>query len=145
MFGSLIFLAHILVSTRMKIKLDENLSRHCISLIAEAGHDAATVAAQELAGAADARLIDVCRVEDRCLLTLDLDFANPLRFPPNRYPGIAVLRLPAKPGYEDLINAVRTFLRITDGRHLRGLILKKALAIWFCFVILHAVKGKSKN
>lgn len=32
----------------------------------------------------------------RCLVTLDLDFSNPIRFPPSRYHGIAVLRLPAR-------------------------------------------------
>lgn len=43
-------------------------------------------------------------------MTLDLDFANPLRFDPKKYPGIAVLRLPAKPAAEDLLNALRTLI-----------------------------------
>jgi len=94
----------------MKIKLDENLGRRCVDLIAAAGHDVATVSSQTMAGADDTRLMDACSRERRCLLTLDLDFANPLRFPPHRFSGIAVIRLPAKPTYEDLTIVVRTFV-----------------------------------
>jgi predicted nuclease of predicted toxin-antitoxin system len=94
----------------MKIKLDENLGRRCVALLREAGHDVATVFQQQLAGADDNRVIQVCAAEQRCLLTLDLDFSNPLRFSPGDYAGIAVIRLPAKPSHEDLINAVETFI-----------------------------------
>ena len=87
----------------MKLKLDENLGRRCVDILRAAGHEAATVTEQDLTGSEDSHLIRVCRDEDRCLLTLDLDFSNPLRFPPDKYAGIAVIRLPSKPGYEDLI------------------------------------------
>jgi predicted nuclease of predicted toxin-antitoxin system len=78
----------------MKFKLDENLSARLIVLFTQAGHHAETVAQEELSGASDARLFEVCCAEDRCLITLDLDFADVLRFPPRRTPGIAVLRPP---------------------------------------------------
>ena len=61
----------------MRFKLDENLGRQTIYLFLEAGHDIATVAEQELQGATDNDLIDVCRDEARVLVTLDLDFSNP--------------------------------------------------------------------
>jgi hypothetical protein len=51
---------------------------------------------QRLSGASDLQLIDVCRREGRCLVTLDLDFSNPLVFEPAEYGGIAVLRLPQR-------------------------------------------------
>jgi predicted nuclease of predicted toxin-antitoxin system len=47
-----------------------------------------------LFGASDQELIEVCRHEGRCLVTLDLDFGNPLVFRPSDYSGIVVLRLP---------------------------------------------------
>ena len=62
-------------------RLDENLGRQAIDLFLEAGHDIATVARQDLRGAADNRLIAVCREEARVLVTLDLDYSNVLRFP----------------------------------------------------------------
>jgi hypothetical protein len=42
------------------------------------------------------------------LVSLDLDFTNPLRFQPSQYPGIAVLRLPAKPSAGDLTRLMHT-------------------------------------
>ncbi|MBW2524674.1 MAG: DUF5615 family PIN-like protein [Deltaproteobacteria bacterium] len=56
----------------------------------------ATVAGQGMASASDVELIDCCRAEGRCLVTLDLDFSNPMCFPPSPHHGIAVLRLPAR-------------------------------------------------
>jgi len=43
-------------------------------------------------------------------VTLDLDFGNPLVFKPDEYSGIAVLRLPPRPGPKDLDNAVKTLI-----------------------------------
>ena len=78
----------------MKLKLDENLGSRIAGLIAEAGPDAETVAQENLSGTNDGRLLQVCIAEGRCLISLDLDFADVLRFPPRNTPGIAVLRLP---------------------------------------------------
>ena len=57
---------------------------------------------QFMEGALDADLIGVCSDEGRALVTLDLDFANPLRFRPSRYAGIAVLRLPRRASEAEL-------------------------------------------
>jgi Domain of unknown function (DUF5615) len=79
----------------MKFKLDENLGSVAAELIAESGHEVESVAQEKLSGASDARLFEVCIAERRCWISLDLDFADVLRFPPHNTPGIAVLRLPA--------------------------------------------------
>ena len=65
-------------------------------------------------------MIDVCHREERCLVTLDLDFSNPLLFDPFRYSGIAVLRLPKKPAYEDLLDALKTFLASLEKSSIAG-------------------------
>ena len=77
----------------MKFKLDENLSPSLIGLFAAAGHDAHSIGQEHLSGQPDERVIDVCRREQRALITFDLDFSNILAYPPHHYPGIAVLRL----------------------------------------------------
>ena len=84
----------------MKFKLDENIGQRGRQILLDAGHDVSTVDEQSLTGATDADLIEASRAEERCLVTLDLDFANPLTFAPRRYPGIAVLRLPENSSHE---------------------------------------------
>ena len=93
----------------MKLKLDENLGARGQEILSLAGHDVTTVASQSLEEAEDEKLLEHCRREDRALVSLDLDFANPLRFKPSTYPGVVVLRLPRKPSHLDLLRAVSTF------------------------------------
>lgn len=94
----------------MRLKLDENLGKRIADIFRKGGHDTATVPEQELCSASDKELIDACRVERRCLVTLDLGFANPIIFKPTTYTGIVVLRLPRKPSPEDLLETVQTVI-----------------------------------
>jgi predicted nuclease of predicted toxin-antitoxin system len=57
----------------MKLKLDENFGHRCVDVLSEAGHDVATVAGQQMSGAADEDVIQACHSESRCLVSLDLD------------------------------------------------------------------------
>jgi predicted nuclease of predicted toxin-antitoxin system len=94
----------------LKIKLDENLGPSIARIFHNGGHDVCLVRDQGLSGKEDSVLIEVCRAEGRCLVTLDLDFAQILSFPPQRYPGIAILRLPEPVSRHDLDEAARTLL-----------------------------------
>ena len=104
----------------MKFKLDENIGLRGLRILADAGHDVATVHEQSLNGTADAELIEVCKAEQRTLVTLDLDFANPLVFEPRRYPGIAVLRLPPKASHAQLLALVQTLARALTTESIEG-------------------------
>jgi hypothetical protein len=53
-----------------------------------------TVQAQGLSGCEVARWIDICRDEERCLVTLDAEFGSPLIFKPRDYRGIVLIRAP---------------------------------------------------
>jgi predicted nuclease of predicted toxin-antitoxin system len=75
----------------MKFKLDENIAHHGRNVLVAAGHDVMTVAEQQLSGVSDQQLYDVIRDEGRVLVTLDHDFGQVLRFPPQATAGIVVL------------------------------------------------------
>ena len=104
----------------MKLKLDENLGLRGKHVLDAAGHDACTVAAQKLTAADDRHLIEICRLEGRALVTLDVDFANPLVFPPADYAGIAVIRLPKRPTAADLQAGLETLVRALNVESLAG-------------------------
>jgi predicted nuclease of predicted toxin-antitoxin system len=104
----------------VKLKLDENLSERGKAQLVAAGHDVSTVKLQSMEAATDAMLIEVCRREGRGLVTLDLDFANPLNFRPSEYAGIAVLRLPKKANAVDLLQAVATLVQGLQQQRLSG-------------------------
>jgi predicted nuclease of predicted toxin-antitoxin system len=76
----------------LKFKLDENLDFRLSVAMREIGFDGDTVLDESLSGISDDGLFEVCKKTDRVLVTLDLDFANPFRFPPRSAPGIMVLR-----------------------------------------------------
>ncbi len=89
-------------------------------MIAAAGHDVASVADQGLEGSLDGDLLEYCRAEGRCLVMLDLEFANPLVFLPSRYPGIAVLRIPQKASATDLLMLIETLMEALKSEVLIG-------------------------
>ena len=77
----------------MKFKLDQNLPVEAAFLLTEAGHDAMTVHAQQLDGAPDPRIVEICKQESRALITADLDLSDIRQYPPEQSPGLIVLRL----------------------------------------------------
>jgi len=71
-------------------------------------------------GASDEVLIEQCRAEKRILVSLDLEFANPLVYKPSMYAGIAVLRLPRRVGPNSIANAIEIFARALDREQIAG-------------------------
>ena len=104
----------------MKLKLDENLGQKAIKQFHQAGFDVITVAEQDMRGSSDEALIEVCRSEQRCLVTLDMGFANPLFYQPADYAGIAVIRLPKEQSMNDLLLALNTLINSLKKRAIKG-------------------------
>jgi predicted nuclease of predicted toxin-antitoxin system len=98
----------------MRVKLDENFGRRAAEILAAVGHDVATVPSEDLCRASDVDLAKVCQAEGRCLVTLDLDFGNPLVFKPAEYSGLAIVRLRGRAEPLDLERALRLFATALD-------------------------------
>ena len=77
----------------MRFKVDENLPAEAADLLRQAGHDATTVGQQSLSGAVDGRVASVCQDEGRCLVSLDVGFADIRTYAPGQHAGLIVLRL----------------------------------------------------
>jgi predicted nuclease of predicted toxin-antitoxin system len=77
----------------MRFKIDENLPIEIAELLINAGHNAKTANEQQLQGVRDPILIDVCKSENRVLITLDTDFSDIRAYPPQEFSGIIVLRI----------------------------------------------------
>lgn len=77
----------------MQFKIDENLPVEISEILLNAGYDARTVNDQQLKGTKDNVLIDVCKRENRVLITLDTDFSDIRAYPPQAFSGIIVLRV----------------------------------------------------
>jgi len=76
----------------VKIKLDENLSRHLKDPLLRLGHDVSTVLDEGLLGKVDVEVGMAAKGEDRMIFTLDLDFADLRKFPAGSHPGVVLFR-----------------------------------------------------
>lgn len=108
------------MNSDVKIKLDENLGHQSAAILREAGFDIATVVQQKLISAPDRELINVCSIEGRCIVTLDLDFSNTLLFDPAEYAGIAVIRPSSKPSNDKILHSIRVLAKQLSKYDIRG-------------------------
>lgn len=83
------------------------------------GYDAVTVLEQQMGGYADPDIAAVCRREARCLVTLDIDFADLRTYPPESFAGIVVFRL-KRQDKPSILKLVGFFLSILQSEPLEG-------------------------
>lgn len=76
----------------MKFKVDENLPIEVAQRLRSAGYDAMTILEQSMGGEPDTNVYQICREEERVLVTLDLDFSDIRNYPPGDSAGVIVLR-----------------------------------------------------
>jgi predicted nuclease of predicted toxin-antitoxin system len=97
----------------MKLKLDENLSRHLKPVLSDLGHDVLTAADEDLLSRPDLEVAACATREGRILLSLDIEFADLRKHPPGSHPGIILFR-PASLGPLSVNRFVEQFVRSTD-------------------------------
>lgn len=88
-------------------------------MLVQAGYDALSVTDQQMGGRPDPDVAAVCRLEERILLTLDLDFSDIRAYPPTDHAGIVVLRL-AKLDRQRVLLALQRLLPILGQEPIAG-------------------------
>src|SRR5208283_743507 len=94
----------------MRFLIDANLPRAAIAVVQSLGHQVEFTRDIGLASATDEQIAQHALQYLAALLTRDLDFADIRRYPPDRYSGIVVLRLPDIVVAEEIAAAVKRFL-----------------------------------
>jgi predicted nuclease of predicted toxin-antitoxin system len=102
----------------MKFKLDENIGKRGIDLLRAEGHDVMTIRDQGMEGAPDEAVFHTCNAEGRALITLDHDFGQTLRFPPETSHGIVILELPSRATPRALLDRLHDFMALLKQRAL---------------------------
>jgi predicted nuclease of predicted toxin-antitoxin system len=97
------------------VKLFHLSTLHAQALRAE-GYDACAAVEVGLAGVPDEEILRFAIEHDRILLTLDADFANLVRFPPDRTKGIVRLKVhpPTEQAIADMIRRALLLVQNVD-------------------------------
>jgi predicted nuclease of predicted toxin-antitoxin system len=104
----------------VKFKLDENIGRRGLELLRASGHDVMTVRDQGLGGATDESLFAACASEGRTLVTLDHDFGQVPRFPPEEGAGVIILEIGRRVTAQVILDRMRDFLTLVTTHSLTG-------------------------
>ena len=98
----------------MRFKLDENIGSRGLQFLKAAGHDVITAREQDLQGATDERLFEVCAGEGRALITLDHDFGQVLGVPPESSAGVVILEVGPRATAQAVLDRLREFLAVLE-------------------------------
>ncbi len=114
------------------VKLDENVPDSVGVILRERGHDVALARDEQLAGAGDDQILAVANSEGRVLVSLDRDFTNILRHPPEATAGIVVIRLPQQtlPLMRQAANTLGDLLSRESARGRLWVLDESRLRIW---------------
>ncbi len=74
--------------------VDEDMPRSMASVLREAGYQADDVRDLGLRGQSDDKIFEYARNHNSALITADLGFTNPWRFPRHSHAGVILVRLP---------------------------------------------------
>jgi len=103
----------------MKIKLDENLSRHLKDRLEASNHDVQTARDEDLLSQPDEIIAKAAHKEGRMVFSLDTDFADIRTYAPGTHPGIVVFR-PTSFGPLTVNRFVEEFVQAVNLEELTG-------------------------
>ncbi len=103
----------------MKFKIDENLPSEVKELLLLAGFEAETVIDENLSGKSDEIIFEVCKKEDRAVITFDLDFSDIRILREDYNPGVILLRL-AEQDRDSVVETIKDIIPHLSSTALKG-------------------------
>ena len=94
--------------------IDASLPKATAGTVQAHGHHATDVRDIGLGTAPDADIAAYAKANQLALMTVDLDFANIIEYPPADYSGIVVVRPPDKATRAVVLDLVEQFLKAAD-------------------------------
>lgn len=98
----------------MRFLVDEDLPRSTDSLLRQHAQEAIDVRDIGLRGASDSEIAAYAQKNGLCLLSGDMGFADVRNYPPGKYSGVVVLRLPAKATSSTILTLLQSLLVQTE-------------------------------
>jgi predicted nuclease of predicted toxin-antitoxin system len=95
----------------VRFLIDANLPRALAERASNLGHDVQFARDVGLGTAPDSEIAARAQKTGATIVTRDLDFADVRQYPPERYSGIVVLRLPDDATAPDIVSVAERFLR----------------------------------
>ena len=102
----------------MKIKLDQNISRHVREVLERLDHEVDTVVDEGLSGSPDTKVLSAASSNHRILFTLDADFLDFKHYPPGSHSGVVVFH-PPRQGALAIVEFISAFVERADLRKYR--------------------------
>lgn len=94
--------------------IDENLPRSAGDLLRRHGYEVLDVRDSGLRGASDTAIARYITEHDYCLISADMGFSDIRNYPPSKYHGIVVLRLPAGATSVTILSLLEGFVTHAD-------------------------------
>lgn len=104
----------------MRILVDEDLPRALAILLRDLGHRADHVSDLGLNGRPDSEIFSAAQTNGAALLTADVAFGDPRRYPRGSHGGIIILRFPDHFRREEILAMFRRFADRVDLNSLPG-------------------------
>jgi predicted nuclease of predicted toxin-antitoxin system len=95
----------------MRFLIDEDLPCSIKDLLHRYGHEGFDLRVIGFRGSKDLQIADLAQDKGLCLVTGDFDFSNVRNYPPGKYAGIVVLKVPRTATASYIINLFESFLR----------------------------------
>ena len=95
----------------MRFLIDEDLPRSIKELLQRYGHEGVDLRVIGRRGSTDRQIAAFAQDKGLCLVTGDFDFSNVRNYPPKKYAGIVVLKVPRAATASYIISLFESFLR----------------------------------